>query len=75
METSLKGVSIVIGERIGWSREQVKNYIKLINSIGTNIIEIAKNNQQGRVPQNGTIVPFDFTEGWFSTVKTVENGL
>jgi ParB-like chromosome segregation protein Spo0J len=54
-----------IGERIGWSREQVKDYIKLINSIGANILEIAKNNQIGRAPQIGAIAPFNFTEGWF----------
>jgi hypothetical protein len=41
--------------------------IQLYHSIsqnGTNILEIAKDHQIGRVPENGTNVPFNFTEGW-----------
>ncbi len=51
--------------------------IQLYHSIsqnGTNILEIAKDNQIGRVPENGTNVPFNFTEGWF-ILKTAENEL
>jgi len=33
--------------------------------IGTQILDLARRHQIGRVPRNGTIVPFDFTEGWF----------
>ncbi len=56
----------VIGERIGWSREQVKNHAKVTDTIGTVILELAKTHQKGRVPLNGTNVPtFNFTEGWF----------
>ena len=54
-----------IGEKIGWSRENVKNYVKILESFGTNILELCKSHQKERVPKNGTIVPFDFTEGWF----------
>lgn len=54
-----------IGDKIGWSREQIKNYIKIIKTIGTQILDLCKEHQIGRVPEKGTIVPFDFTEGWF----------
>ncbi len=55
-----------IGEKIGWSRDLVKNYQRLIDGVGTNILDLAKQCQTGRVPKNGTNVPFfDFTEGWF----------
>ncbi len=54
-----------IGERIGWSREAVKNYKDLLDKIGTSLLGKTKNRQQGRVPQNGTMVPFNFTERWF----------
>lgn len=54
-----------IGEKIGWSRENVKNYNKIIESIGTDILNLCLNRQSGRVPKKGTFVPFDFSEGWF----------
>jgi len=54
-----------VGERIGWSREAVKQYVALANSIGTQVLDLAKDHQEGRVPSNGTRVPFAFTEGWF----------
>lgn len=54
-----------IGDRIGWSREQIKNYVTILNNIGTQILDCARKHQDGRVPENGTIVPFNFTEGWF----------
>ena len=54
-----------IGDRIGWSREQVRNYIFVLDKIGTGVLDLARKYQNGRVPRNGTIVPFDFTEGWF----------
>jgi hypothetical protein len=62
METSLKGVSIVIGEHIGWSRNQVSQYFMLINKIATKILDYAKDHQAGRVAQNATCVTFNFTE-------------
>jgi len=55
-----------IGKTIGWSRDKVKNYSRTIESIGTRVLDFAKDHQNGRVPDNGTNVPsFDFTEGWF----------
>jgi len=54
-----------IGTKIGWSRSMVKQYQKLLNDIGTIIFNFCKLHQEGRVPKDGTNVPFDFTEGWF----------
>ena len=55
-----------IGERIGWTREQVKHYIAVLNTIGTEVLNLARGHQEGRVPENGTTVPTTtFTEGWF----------
>ncbi len=58
-----------IGERIGWSREAVKNYVTVLDNIGANILNSAKEYQTGRVPENGTNVPaFNFTEGLFRNI-------
>jgi biotin operon repressor len=46
-----------IGERIGWTREQVKHYIAVLNTIGTEVLNLARGHQEGRVPENGTTVP------------------
>ena len=43
----------------------VKVLPKVLDSIGADILVIAKEHQEGRVPKNGTLVPMDFTEGWF----------
>ena len=64
-----------IGERIGWSREKVKNHVTLRSKIGAEILILAKTFQEGRVPNFGTFAPknergittCDFTEGWFRT--------
>ena len=52
-----------IGEKIGWSRTKVANYAQLIENTVTNVLELAKAHQSGRVTENVTIVTF--TEGWF----------
>jgi len=46
-----------IGERIGWSREKIKNHVTLRSKIGTQILILAKSFQSGRVPEFGTNVP------------------
>ena len=46
-----------IGERIGWSREKVRNHVTLCSQIGTQILIFAKSFQSGRVPEFGTNVP------------------
>jgi len=51
---------------LGWSREKVKHHVRLLDKVGTEVLEFCKSRQTGRVPQSGTNVPtFNFTEGWF----------
>jgi len=57
-----------IGDKIGWSRENVKNYVTILEKIGTANLLLAKSVQMGRVPNNGTTVPLDFTEWWFRDI-------
>ena len=55
-----------IGEKIGWSREKVRDYYSLLNVIGANILDMAKIVQKGRAPEKGANAPMhNFTEGWF----------
>ena len=54
-----------IGERIGWSRGAVSNYILLADSIATRVLDLSKAHQEGRVADDATRVTFTFTEGWF----------
>ena len=51
-----------IGEKIGWGNTQVSNYNNL-NRISTQVLELAKQHQKGRVKSDSTNV--NFTEGWF----------
>ncbi len=54
-----------IGERIGWTREQVRNYIFVLDKIATRVLDLSKAHQEGRVADDATRVTFTFTEGWF----------
>jgi site-specific DNA-methyltransferase (adenine-specific) len=54
-----------IGDRIGWSRQQVSQYSMLIDKIATTILKTTKVYQNGRVAENATTVTFNFTERWF----------
>ncbi len=54
-----------IGERIGWSRSQVNNYLMLIDRVDTAVLDLARSHQNGRVSPDDTVVSFTFTEGWF----------
>ena len=56
-----------IGEKIGWSRGAVSQYIMLSKEIATPVLELAKENQLGRVAKCATHVAHEFTEGWFRT--------
>jgi len=40
-----------------WTREQVKHYIAVLNTIGTEVLNLARGHQEGHVPENGTTVP------------------
>jgi transcriptional regulator with XRE-family HTH domain len=57
-----------IGNKIGWSRSKVAQYIRLLNEIVTQVLDIARKHQKGRVTKDVTHVTFNFTEGWFRTV-------
>jgi len=37
----------------------------LIDKIDTQLLDLACEYQESRVSKDGTIVPFNFTEGWF----------
>jgi len=56
-----------IGEKVGWSRSAVLNYILLLNKIDTQVLDLTRQHQIGRVSKNDTTVSFDFSEGWFRT--------
>jgi hypothetical protein len=54
-----------IAERLGWSESKVNQYSRLLNEILTEVLNLAKSRQKGRVRSNLTTVRF--TEGWFRT--------
>lgn len=54
-----------IGNKIGWGRTKVANYLAVIDGIVTPIIKLTKTIQEGRVTTNVTFVTFNFTESWF----------
>ena len=54
-----------IGEKIGFSREKVSYYYRILDVIVTQVLNFCKQHQEGRVTKNVTNVTFDFTEGWF----------
>jgi len=57
-----------IGKKIGWSREHVLHYVRLLDKVDTRVLDLAKQHQKSRVSENDTTVPiYDFTEGWFYT--------
>jgi len=46
-----------IGERIGWSREKVRNHVTLRSQIGAEILVFAKTFQRDLAPKNGAFAP------------------
>ena len=54
-----------IGDKIGWSRQQVSLYLMLSDKIATTILNSCKQHQLGRVAEDATMVAFNFTERWF----------
>jgi len=56
-----------IGEKIGWSESQIKNYSMLLSRIVTQVLDLSKKHQEGRVTEKVTHVTFNFTEYWFRT--------
>lgn len=54
-----------IGEKLGWSRSKVQDYVRLLNSVDAEIRDIARNHQEGRASDDDANASFAFTEGWF----------
>lgn len=50
-----------------WSGSKVKNHARLLREIRTEVLDLARSQQKGRVRSERTNVRFDFTEGWFRT--------
>jgi len=82
-EKRLRGEGLTqaeIGERIGWTREQVKHYIAVLNTIGTEVLNLARGYQEGRVPENGTVVPTttmclkDYPPPFWKSPKNIKTG-
>lgn len=57
-----------IGEVIEWSRKQVADYNRILESIVPTNLELAKNNQTGRGTTDVPIGTLNFTEGWFREI-------
>lgn len=49
----------------GWSEAKVKQYSALLGNVVTEVLELARSHQRGRVTDEVTSVTFNFTEGWF----------
>lgn len=56
-----------IGKLIGMSRGSVSQFILMQDKIATDILDLCKSHQKGRVAEDATNVTFNFTEGWFRT--------
>ena len=55
-----------IGDKIGWSRGVISQYVVLQDKIATPVLKLSKNHEKGRVANSATgVATFTFTEGWF----------
>lgn len=48
-----------------WSESKVKQYSALLNNVVTDVLDTAREHQEGRVTDEVTDVTFEFTEWWF----------
>jgi len=53
-----------IGERIGWSRKQVSDYVRLLDNVAPEVSGLARAHRDGRGAENAPNGAM-FTEGWF----------
>jgi len=56
---------VEIGKVMGMARGSVSQYMMLVDKIATEVLDLSKQHQEGRVAQNATNVAHNFTEGWF----------
>ena len=61
-----------IAKKIGWSESKLFQYSALISNILTNVLDLCKLHQEGRVTEEVTSVSFNFTERWFRRPRRVE---
>lgn len=52
-----------IAKKLGWSRGKVNHFYRLMDSVDTRVLTLAKRHQEGRVSKNDTQVSFN--EKWF----------
>lgn len=52
-------------KKMGWSRSKLQDYVRILNRIDANILDLARQYQEGRASPNDANATFDFTEGWF----------
>lgn len=60
-----------IGEKIGWSRSKVADYNRIIENVGQ-VLNTAKDCQQGRATQDVGTPTFNFTETWFRNLYQLD---
>jgi predicted transcriptional regulator len=51
-----------IGDRIGGSENKVKQYSAVLNNVVTQVLDLAREYQEGRVTDKVTNVTFNFTK-------------
>lgn len=54
-----------IGDKIGFDRNVIAGYVRLLDNIVAQVLEKTKEHQVGRVTSGVTIATKNFTEGWF----------
>ena len=57
-----------IGDKIGWNRNKLAGYIRLLNEIVADVLDLAKEHQKGRVTEIVANATYNFTEGWLRSV-------
>ena len=58
---------VQIGKRIGWSRDKVQGYVDILNKVVAQVLDLAKQHQEGYATGNVALATFNYTEGWFRT--------
>lgn len=57
-----------IGEKIGWSRQKVNDYTRIINNVDGAILLVIKELQNGRSSSKDGSPSFNFTETWMRNI-------
>jgi len=54
-----------IGDKIGFDRNVIAGYVRLLDNVVAQVLEKTKEHQVGRVTGDVAIATKNFTEGWF----------